>query len=321
MSSREQFDRDLARLNEIRANPDDAGATADLRRALAARSNLVVSRAAEIVGEWELAEFVPELKSAFDHFLLDAVRRDPTCAAKFAIAGALNRLEVNDAEVFLRGARHVQMEPVWGGRVDTAAALRAACALGLARSDPPETMLVLADLLADAEADARIGAIRGIAFASRPGGAALLWYKARIGDAEPGVRYECYSALLALEPVNSLELVRERAAGDEPATAEAAILALGHSRLHEALPVLIELRDRVNDPALCRTMLTAIAALRSEAAFAFLLDLLANGGPSEAAEALDALAVFREDERRSRKIDRALRKRADLSPDSPYSPT
>ena len=84
-----------------------------------------MARAAEIVAEWELAPFELALIAAFDRFLPDAVRRDPTCAAKIAIAEALNRLESREAELFLRGVRHVQPEPVWGGREDTAARLRA----------------------------------------------------------------------------------------------------------------------------------------------------------------------------------------------------
>ena len=89
MSKRESFEHDLARLTAIRADPQQPGAADELRRALAARSNLLTARAAEIVGEWALAGYVPELVAAFERFLVDAVRRDPTCAAKVAIAEAL----------------------------------------------------------------------------------------------------------------------------------------------------------------------------------------------------------------------------------------
>ena len=322
MSKRESFEHEMARLTAIRADPDQPGAADELRRALAARSNLLVARAAEIIGEWALAGYVPELVAAFDRFLVDAVRRDPTCAAKFAIAEALNRLEVRDADLFRRGVGHVQPEPVWGGQEDTAARLRAVCALGLARSDPPDTLLALATLLADPEADARSGATRAIAYAARPGGAALLWYKAHVGDAEPAVMFECYSALLALEPQEALPLVGRLAGGDDPAQAEAAVLALGSSRLPSALPLLIELRETATDPALRRTALTAIAMLGDDTAFAFLLNFLTDGSARDAADALSALGLFRDDERRRRKVERAARRRDDLPAETrPYSTT
>lgn len=311
MGGRDSFEKTLAELNAARANPDKPGASETLRAALVARSNLLAARAAEIVGEWQLPGYEAALAEAFGRFLVDSTRRDPTCAAKFAIAEALNRLDARHADLFRRGTRHVQMEPVWGGQEDTAPKLRAVCALGLARSDPPDTLLELARLLADPHADARIGAVRAIAYAARPGGAPLLWYKAHVGDAEPSVMYECFSALLALEPEAALALAGERAGAADALQAEAAVLALGSSRLPAALPLLIELLAPA-EPTLRRVILTAIATLGSDEAFAYLLEMLADGPPPDAADALDALSLFRDDERRRRKVERALRRRDDL---------
>ena len=321
MTTRDSFEKTLSRLNAIRADPDEPGAADTLRAALAANSNLLVARAAEIIGEWQLSGYTDRLTDAFGRFLIDAARRDPTCAAKYAIADTLNRLEVRDAELFLQGIRHVQMEPRWGGQEDTAPPLRAVCAVGLARSDPPDTLLELARLLADPQPDARIGAIRAIAYAARPGGAPLLWYKAHTGDEEAAVMYECFSAVLALEPEAALPLVGERATGANAEQAEMAVLALGSSRLAGALPLLIGL-PTAGEPLLRRATLTAIATLGSDEAFAWLLDLLADGPPADAADALGALRLFREDERRRRKVERVLRRRDDLPPGrSAYSTT
>ena len=52
--------------------------------------------------------------------------------SKNALSRSLATLEHPDAGVFLRGMRHIQMEPIWGGRSDTAGTLRATCALALA---------------------------------------------------------------------------------------------------------------------------------------------------------------------------------------------
>ena len=322
MTTRDSFEKTLSRLNAIRADPDEPGAADTLRAALATKSNLLAASAAEIIGEWQLSGYTDRLTDAFGRFLIDAARRDPTCAAKYAIADTLNRLEVRDAELFLQGIRHIQMEPKWGGQEDTAPPLRAVCAFGLARSDPPDTLFELARLLADPQPDARIGAIRAIAYATRPGGAPLLWYKAHTGDEEAAVMYECFSAVLALEPQAALPLVGERAAGANAAQAEMAVLALGSSRLAGALPLLIGLRTAAGEPLLRRATLTAIATLGSDEAFAWLLDLLADGPPADAADALGALRLFREDERRRRKVERVLRRRDDLPPGrSAYSTT
>ena len=282
---------------------------AELRQALASRSNFLAACAAEIIGEWELAHYTTEMVTAFDRFLIDPVRRDPTCAAKYAIAESLNRLEYRDAELFRRGLHHVQPEPVYGGHEDTAARLRAVCALGLARSDPPDTLVELAGLLADKETDARLGAIRAIAYAVRPGGGPLLWYKAQIGDSDISVMFECFAALLALEPERALPFVGGRMQMANQALAEAAALALGVSKLPAALPLLTGGWEAADDPAFRRTALIAIATLGDDAAFDFLLSLLQDGAVHDAADALSALALFRDDERRRRKVERVARKR------------
>ena len=306
MSARGRFEAELARLNAVALDPTAGDGPEVLSHALSARSNLLVARAAEIIGEWELGRYASELAAAFDRFMEDA--------AKIAIAETLNRLEVRDADLFARGLRHVQLEPVWGGSEDTAARLRAICALGLARSDPPETLMALAGLLTDGEVDARIGAVRAIAYASRPGAAPLLWYKAHVGDPEPAVIYECFTALLALEPEHALPFVAGRARDEQLAVAEAALLALGSSRRPDALPLLVAALDESVEIVYRRTALKSIAMLGSDDAFACLLDLLANGTESDSASALDALALFREDERRQRKIERVLRRREASKP-------
>ncbi len=307
-----ELEQTLARLSTIRADPLAPGAADELRAALAARSNLVVARAAEIVAEWELRDYTDDLARAFDRFMADPVRRDPTCAAKTAVAEALLRLYHDDADLFARGLGHVQPEPVWGGTQDTAAALRATCALGLARANPPNVLLHLAGLLADPETDARVGAARAIAAAGRPGAAPLLWYKTLVGDAEVAPLYACFGGLLALEPERAVGHVGRFLRAANPALAEAAALALGDSRLPAAAPVLHEAWQAADDPALRSACLDALARLGDEAAFDFLLDLLANGPLHDAHAARRALAFY-DDARHRRKVERAAARRSDLN--------
>ena len=313
MSARRGFEATLARLAEIRADPNGPAATADLRRALAHRSNLIVARAAEIVGEWELGEFAADMGRAFDWFLVDAVRRDPTCAAKIALAEAMVKLEVDDSDLFARGLGHRQLEPVWGGAAATAAHLRATRALGLARANPARASRPLATLLADSEPDARTGAARAIAVTGHPGATPLLWYKTLIGDAEIAPLYESFAGLLALEPDKAAPHVGAFLHSPSPALAEAAALALGQSRLAAAGPVLREAWVATGDPALRRSLLQALAALDHDEVFAFLLELLANGPADDARDVWGVLLVYRGDARRWRKIERLARARPDLS--------
>ena len=307
------LEQNLARLSAVRADPLAPGAAADLHTALGARSNLVVARAAEIVAEWELRDYTVDLVHAFDRFMSDPVRRDPTCAAKTAVAEALLRLEHDDADLFARGLGHVQPEPVWGGTQDTAAALRATCALGLAQANPPDVLLQLAGLLADPETDARVGAARAIAAAGRPGAAPLLWYKTLVGDAEVAPLYACFGGLLALEPERAPAHIGRFLRAANPALAEAAALALGDSRLPAAAPVLREGWAAADEPALRAACLHALARLGDEAAFDFLLDLLANAPAHDAHTARRALlSTTGDDARRRRKVERAAARRGDL---------
>ncbi len=102
----------LLRLRELRKEPGAVGAVEELRRALGDRSNLVVAEAASLVGEAKIAELAPELAAAFERFMAEPAESDKLCRAKIAIAEALDKIEYQRPQVFLRGIRHVQKEPV-----------------------------------------------------------------------------------------------------------------------------------------------------------------------------------------------------------------
>ncbi|MEZ4519400.1 MAG: hypothetical protein R3C44_22095, partial [Chloroflexota bacterium] len=83
----------LADLKALEDSPMDATAIHMLEMALRDRSNLVVARAAEIIGTHQLDSLSTEMTSAYDRLSIDGVKRDPTCSAKVAIAEALRELE------------------------------------------------------------------------------------------------------------------------------------------------------------------------------------------------------------------------------------
>ena len=158
----------------MRDEPGSDASRSELRGVLASDGSHAVARAAALVGELELEALVPELVEAFPRFFDDLPKADPGCSAKTAIVEALRRLGRDEAELYRRAARHVQMEPVFGGRVDTAVDLRGAAALALAETGGPDVLGLLAELLADPEPPVRISAARAVAGLGSPAGVPLL---------------------------------------------------------------------------------------------------------------------------------------------------
>lgn len=286
----------LDELEQLRRQPIDATREGALSAALSNRSNLVVARAAEIVAEWQVSALIPDLVAAFGRLAEDGVRRDPTCAGKVAIVAALREMDYSDYDFWLAGIRLDQREPSWGPPEDTGAKVRGACALGLARSGYPDVLFELAALLQDDALDTRIGAVRGIAGSGQAGAPALIWHKLLAGDPEPEVYYEGLVALLTLIPEQARPLAARFLRHDRPGVPEVAALALGETQRPEALPYLLDALPDASDPPLRRSLLIAMALLRTEDANAALLHLLRNGSDFEAEAALRALEIARVDE-------------------------
>jgi HEAT repeat protein len=237
---------------------------------------------------------------------------DKRCAAKIEILKALCKLEYSSPAIFRRGLQHVQMEPTWGGSVDTAAEVRALGAMGLAQTDYAEALEEIVPLLLDPQRDARIGAARALAVSGLPGAALLLRLKALSGD-EPDVLGECLAALLRTEPAKSLEFVAKFLDHREEAVAEAAALALGDSRLENAFEVLRDAFQHTRAQPLRRTLLLAIALLRRENAIDYLLDLVRDGEGQNSADAVAALAMYEKDPNLQERLDRARQSRSSIS--------
>jgi hypothetical protein len=297
MAKARSLEGKLAKLRALRHAPSSPQLLEDLRAALGDASNLVVAEAAAIAAETHLNDLAPDLSAAFDRFMDDPVKRDKQCRAKIAVAEALNKLEFDEDEFFWRGARHVQLEPVWGGSQDTAAPLRVACAFGLVRTRAAGLLSYLTDLLCDPEKPARIGAAQALAYSETDAAYLLLRLKARLGDKEPEVVAECFNGVLHLKPEEGVAFVAEFLHAPDQAVQEAAILALGDSRRRDAFDALKAFWDKSVDAPLKDTVLVAFALLRLPPATDFLLGLVAAEIEPVAAAALSALALHRYDER------------------------
>lgn len=297
MKKPDPIEQSLDRLTELRSLTDPKAVAAELRRALKDRSNLVVAKAAKMAGELRVAEVVPELISAFERLMANPAKLDKRCAATFEIATTLYALDYTEPEIYLRGIRHVQMEASFGPPVDEAAKLRAQCALGLVRTRHPEAMTAMAELLADAQPHARVGAIRALATNGGEAGGLLLRYKALIGDDDPEVLSECLSGLLAADFVRSLPFVAKFMDSEDEDVSQSAMLAIGAQRRVEAFEVLREKWDRSVYSEIRGTLLTAMAMVRVEEATEFLIELLESSATSTAVEVVKVLAAYHREER------------------------
>jgi HEAT repeat protein len=268
----------------------------ELRRALAGRSAHVAAKAAQIAGECELESVVSDLVAAFERFLDNPVKSDPQCVAKAAIVEALQRMAACEPGVYLRGIGHVQLEPVWGGRADSAAGLRGVSAFGLVAMAYRDALTPLAELLADPEPRARVAAARAIGAREDESGIPLLRLKALVGDEDPEVVSECFSALLSLGGGESVEFVARFLDHAAEETRESAALALGSSRRAEALAVLRRSFEQSPGEPRRRTALLAISMLKRDEALEFLLALVAEAPGPTARLALEALALHRYDD-------------------------
>jgi HEAT repeat protein len=295
----------LAELARLSNSPDTPEAREELRKHLASKASLVVARASEIVARIDDHEFVPDLIAAFHRFMLDSAKTDKGCAAKTGLVKALLAADCDDEEIFRTGIRHVQLEPTWGGRADTAAPLRALCGLGLVQMGSPDAMNELAALLADREADARIGAARALAHCG-PTAVPLLRFKVLTGDAEPLVVAECLSGLMASSPSASFEFVATFVDQKYPLLYEHAALALSESRLPRVFEVLNEKWTATFDREFKQTLLLPIALTRSEAARDFLIWVLESGDVRMATAAIAALRIYREDPTMRKRAEAAI---------------
>lgn len=313
MAKAPKLEETLALLSQIEPDCPSDEAFEILKQVIKSKHAIAVARAAKLVNRMNAQVLIPELVTAFERFMVNATTTDQSCIAKKTIAQTLYRLDYSQEDLFLQGIKHIQMEPVWGGKVDTAPGLRGFCALGLVRMNYPQVMVKLADLLADPEPEARISAARAIAYAENSQGVSLLRLKVKLGDKDPQVLSECFIVLLKLAPDSSLSLVAEFLDHPEAQISEMAALALGESRIKAAFPVLSQWWKRSRSPELRRSALLAIAMLRHDEALEFLLSLVAEGKLSEAKDAVVALEIYRQDSILWERVCQHFNQREDLN--------
>jgi HEAT repeat protein len=312
MANRKTVDEKIAELESPSSDPTERSAR--IARALTDRHYSVVAKAARLAEDGLLYDLVPVLRKEYARFLERPAKADPSCIAKKAIARALVGLDCNDASFYIAGLSYRQPEPVWGGTVDTAVDVRCSCAMGLVASGHPRALVELAELLSDLEPPARAGAVRAIACGNPREAELLLRGKILAGDEEPAVIGECFTALLSVEPDESIAFVARYLRHPDEELRELAALALGESRLPSALPHLeTAWTDVLLSDGFRRALLRAAAAHRSEAAFDWLLAIVAEARSKVAAEIVEALAIYKHNSKLARRLETVVAERGDAA--------
>ena len=287
------FDEQMAVLDGLKGRELDPEAVALIRKSLSHRNNFIVAKAARLAEDNDLRDLLPDLLSAYDRFFTNPEKSDPQCWAKNALSRALAKLECRDKDVFLRGLRHHQLEPVWGGRSDSAGTLRGNCAHALIACnglDNQELLVILLDTLVDEDKSVRLETVRALAQLGEIA-VPVLRLRAVIRSSppeEPEVQGQCFSALLAIERDAAIPFVaRFLDAGDDPA-AEAAF-ALAETRSPAALDALLHRQKDSADEWFSGVLLNAIALTRLPEAVGFLTGLIERE-EREASRAIEAFS-------------------------------
>ncbi len=301
MPGKRKFEEQLAALEALRQQPPST-AVEPLRKALSHRNNFIAAKAADLVRDLQLTQLTPDLLTAFDRFFEDATKTDPQCWAKNAISKALAAFEHQDAAVFLRGMKHIQPEPSYGGPSDSAGTLRATCALALVQCRnlrEPELLQHLIELLADKDKSVRAEAVRAIEQVGSTSAALVLRLRAILAtrtnsrslnpepDEEPEVLGACYSGILRIEGPSAIPWVSRFLKGPEDSAAEAA-LAIAATHSPQAFQTLRNRFAEEHDPWFRSVLLSAIALTRQDAALEFLLDQVRSESP-QAEAAIEAI--------------------------------
>jgi hypothetical protein len=289
-----RIEDEIAKLTALR-HGDPAAAVGPLRKALGDRANLIVSKAAALAADLRLTELIPDLLRAFDRLFDGLPKSDPQCWGKNAIARALKELDYSEASPFLRGAVHVQMEPVWGGSQDTAGPLRGICLLalpGCADIRREDVLRRLVDALAESDPAVRAEAARALGAMGGDESALVLRLKARVGDEESSVVGQTLESLLIVERAKALPFVKGFLDPKGGTAVEEAALALGSSRMAGAVDLLLEAWEAAEGVEYREALLRALSLSRDDRAMEVLRKLAAEVDSQDAKAARAALELY-----------------------------
>ena len=294
----------LSRLRDL--NLSDESEQAELSKALFHKSNLVVSKAVDLICDYQLHNLTDHLEKAFSSWLQADPKGDPGCRAKTSIARTLCELQRDCQDLYLEGSKRIQLEKAFGGPVDTAAELRGICGLGLVRSHYDFVLERLADLLADQEPTTRALAAQALLEKGGLEAAALARLRLGTGEDEPTVILECLTALLVITKERGLQYCEKYLHSPNHPHWPVAILALGESRLEQACQRLIDLFEDTVTQESESQVLEAIALSRLEIGLDFLFQRVAERQSRGSQTAQELIRRFWGDSATLRRLDDLL---------------
>ena len=273
-----------------------------LLEALADKSPYVGALAAEALGESADDAAALAMTERFGFLSEDGPARDPGCHIRSNLAFALGRLQYYGASDVLRvGIRAVQIESVGGVPFDTAAHLRANCALALAQIRDLDSIRDIALLLFDRsgfahglpdpkvkmeprKAAARALSLTGSAQSRLP----LTLRLVHPENEEPEVLQECMQALVELEDPHALEVLEPYLRHRDMRLAAFAALMIAQTQAPEAASLLGEAISRLSGDPLRATVL-ALMTLHTPEAQELLYALTRSDREAVRLAAIDAL--------------------------------
>lgn len=284
--------------------PGDAGYQVVRKALLDRKANRVVAKAVRICERERYSQACEELVGIYPWYReKNPTKRDPGCRVKTAILQALYSLDHRVAEFYRSNLDYIQMEPVWGGTEDAAQEIRSIAGKGLAYCNEPGVILKLVELLADAEWQVRVGGVQAIASLRSEAAHAVIRHKALAGDRRAEVTGECCTAILELDPDEGPLFVARFLEDESEIVRELAALALGESRLDQAIQLLIERARESSREAIIR----GLAIAHKDEAFEYLYGLLEQDA-SCAPAVVRSLAVYRYDDSIRDEVEKRIQK-------------
>ena len=262
------------------ANLEPSERQALLLEALADKSPYVAALAAEALGDQADHRAALAMTEQFGVLCEDGTSRDPGCHIRANLAFSLGRLEYSPASDMLRlGIRTVQIEAVGGVPFDTAAHLRANCALALAQIHDPECVRDIALLLFDRSGFARQAIDPTVKMEPRKAAARALSLtgslQARLPltlklvhpeNEEPEVLQECMQALVELEDPYALQVLEPYLRHTDRRLAAYSALMIAQSQQPGAAMLLAGAVEQFSGDTL-KAVVLALATVRDPEAY------------------------------------------------------
>jgi hypothetical protein len=239
--------------------------------------------------------------------LTDSVKNDPNCLAKLALIDALYALDTPCFEIYLQGSRHIQLEPVYGGKKDTADEMRGRCIQALVTLGYTKAMYEVVRLLNDDCISPRRAAADALSRVSSVEGELLLRMKVLSGDQESDIIGICLSGLINIAPERNIEFVASFLDADNLNIVFLAALALGESRSDKAFDILKEKYDSSLRTIDKKQYILPISLFRNEKAFDFLLKIIKETSGELAEEAISAIQLYADSPERKATIDKVIK--------------